>query len=163
MCPDHSFYSSYWKIDPPKHIWVADNCTIEAIGVGDIKVHFSSNGCTCMGIFKEVLHLPALSESLLSTTILTPTHTNLIHTASGKSLTWAIWERNLYHLPVEIMKPEQAHIAQGQAISKASLTLWHQRLGHISEDMIQRMVSSGIAEGMNEGGWSWNGRLLHLP
>jgi len=61
------------------------------------------------------------------------------------------------------MKPEQAHIAQGQAISKASLTLWHQRLGHISEDMIQRMVSSGIAEGMNEGGWSWNGRLLHLP
>ncbi len=99
MCPDRSFYSSYRKIDPPKHIWVADNRTIEAISVGDIKVHFSSNGHTCMGIFKEVLHLLALSKSLLSTTkmgdvgittILTPTHADLIHTASGKSLTWAI-------------------------------------------------------------------------
>ena len=99
MCLDHSFYSSYWKIDPLKHIWVADNHTIEAISVSDIKVHFPSNGHTHMGIFKEVLHLPALSKSLLSTTkmgdirittILTPTHTNLIHTASGKSLTWAI-------------------------------------------------------------------------
>src|SRR6266436_7951836 len=67
MCLDHSFYSSYQKIDPLKHIWVADNCTIKAIGVGDIKVHFSSNGRTRMGIFKEVLHLLALSESLLST------------------------------------------------------------------------------------------------
>src|SRR5258708_26347422 len=157
MCPDCSFYSSYQKINPPKHIWVADNRTIKAIGVGDIKVHFSSNGCTHMGIFKEVLHLPALSESLLSTTkmgdvgittILTPTHANLIKTASGKSLTWAIREKNLYCPPVEIVKPEQAHIAQGQAVSKASLKLWHRRIGHISEDTIQRMVSSGIAEGM---------------
>src|SRR5260221_8179481 len=161
MCLDCSFYSSYWKINPPKHIWVADNHTIEAISVSDIKVHFSSNGHTCMGIFKAVLHLPALSESLLSTTkmgdvrittILTPTHADLIHTASGKSLTRAIQERNLYRLPVEIVKPEQAHIAQGQAISKASLKLWHWRLGHISEDMIQRMASSGIAKGMKVDG-----------
>src|SRR5258708_31412822 len=46
----------------------------------------------------------------------------------------------IYHLPVEIVKPEKAHIAQGQAISKVSLKLWHRRLGHISEDTIQRMV-----------------------
>ncbi len=50
------------------------------------------------------------------------------------------------------MKPKQAHVAQGQAVSKASLTLWHWRLGHISEDMIQRMASSGIAEGMKVDG-----------
>src|SRR5258708_35737711 len=85
------------------------------------------------------------------TTILTPTHADLIHTASGKSLTRAIRERNLYHLPVKIMKPEQAHIAQGQAVSKASLKLWHRRLGHISEDTIQRMVNSGIAKGHGTG------------
>ncbi len=50
------------------------------------------------------------------------------------------------------MKPEQAHIAQGQAVSKASLKLWHQRLGHISEDTIQRMANSGIAKGMKVDG-----------
>ena len=38
MCPDHSYFSSYQKIDPLRHIWVADNCTIEVISVGDIKV-----------------------------------------------------------------------------------------------------------------------------
>ncbi len=38
MCPDCSYFSSYQKIDPLRHIWVADNCTIEVISVGDIKV-----------------------------------------------------------------------------------------------------------------------------
>ena len=72
---------------------MADNRTIEAIGVGDIKVRTFLDGQPHAGIFKEVLHLPTLSESLLSatkmgdigiTTILTPKHADIIHTTSGK-------------------------------------------------------------------------------
>ena len=107
-------------------------------------------------MFKGVLHLPDLSESLLSTmkmgdmgitTILAPKHADLID-ASGKLITQATQERNLYRLRVEVIRPEHACIAQSQAISKASLALWHRRLGHISEDTVQRMVGSNIAEGM---------------
>jgi len=38
MSPHCSYFSSYRKINPPKCIWVADNQTIEAIGIGDIEV-----------------------------------------------------------------------------------------------------------------------------
>src|SRR5258708_4564290 len=68
MCPKKSYFSSYRKIEPPKHIWVADNRTIEAIGVGDIKVRTFLDGQPHAGIFKEVLHLPPLTASLLSAT-----------------------------------------------------------------------------------------------
>ena len=105
MCPDCSYFSSYQKIDPLRHIWVADNHTIKAISVRDIEVQTFLEGWTHAGMFKGVLHLPDLSESLLSTTkmgdvgittILTPKHADLVHTASGKLLTHTMWERNLY-------------------------------------------------------------------
>ena len=38
MSHHHSYFSSYQKINPPKHIWVANNWTIEAIGIGNIEV-----------------------------------------------------------------------------------------------------------------------------
>ena len=37
MCHDHSFFSTYKKLNPPKKIWVADNHTIEAIGISNIE------------------------------------------------------------------------------------------------------------------------------
>ncbi len=37
MCHDWSYYSSYRKIDPPKPI-IADDCVIDTIGIGDIRI-----------------------------------------------------------------------------------------------------------------------------
>ena len=161
MCPDCSYFSSYQKIDPPRCIWVADNCTIEAISVRDIEVQTFLEGRTHAGMFKGVLHLPDLSESLLSTTkmgdvgittILTPKHADLVHTASGKLLTCTMQERNLYQLKVEVLRPKQACVTQDQNTSKALLTLWHRRLSHISKDMVQQMARLGIAIGMTVDG-----------
>jgi len=157
MCPEKSYFSSYWKIEPLKHIWVANNHTIEAIGVSDIKVQTFLDGQPHAGIFKEVLHLPTLSESLLSvtkmgniglTTILTPKHADIIHTTSGKIVAQVSQDKNLYRLKVEIIRSGHAHITQSQITSKASLALWHWRLGHVSEDTVQRMARSNLTEGM---------------
>src|SRR5260370_27495034 len=49
---------------------------------------------------------------------------------------------------MEIIQPEQSLSAQSHPISTASLTLWHRRLGHISEETVQRMEKSSLAEGM---------------
>src|SRR5258708_19000111 len=134
MCPKKSYFSSYRKIEPLKHIWVANNHTIEAIGVSDIKVQTFLDGQPHAGIFKEVLHLPTLSESLLSvtkmgniglTTILTPKHADIIHTTSGKIVAQVSQDKNLYRLKVEIIRSGHAHITQSQITSKASLALWH--------------------------------------
>src|SRR5258708_21247078 len=140
MSPHCSYFSSYQKINPPKCIWVADNQTIEAIGIGNIEVRTFLDGQTHAGIFKGVLHLLDLSESLLSTTkmgdmgittILAPNHANLVD-VSGKLITQVTWERNLYQLRGEVIRPEHANVAQNRTLSKVSLALWHRRLGRIS-------------------------------
>ena len=119
--------------------------------------HTMTDGQTHAGIFKEVLHLPTLSKSLLSatkmgdigiTTILTPKHANIIHTTSGKLVAQASWDKNLYKLKVKIINSGHAHITQSQITSKASLALLHQRLSHVSEDTVQRMARSNLTEGM---------------
>ena len=40
MCPHHSYFSSYWKLNPLKCIWVANNHnqTIKAISISNIEV-----------------------------------------------------------------------------------------------------------------------------
>src|SRR5260221_3663614 len=39
MCHDWSYYTSYQKLDHPKCIWIANDRTIDAVGIGDIKIH----------------------------------------------------------------------------------------------------------------------------
>src|SRR5260221_11910955 len=145
MCPDRSYFLSYKKLNTPKHIWVADDRTINAIGIRDIEVKLFLDGQLHPRTLKDVLHLPSLSEPLLSTTqmteggitiILKSDHADLVNDKTGKVFTTAYHRSRLYKLRIEIIRPEHSHAAQGHPSSKASLTLWHQRLGHISEDTI---------------------------
>ena len=83
MCHDQSYYTSYQKLDHPKHIWIADDHTIDAVSIGNIKIRTQLHGQSASGIIKGVLHLPELSVSLLSTTKLADagvgTNTTLKH------------------------------------------------------------------------------------
>jgi len=134
MCPDRSYFSSYKKLNTPKHIWVANDQTINAIGIGDIKVKLFLDGQSHPGTLKDVLHLPSLSELLLSTAqmtdggitiILKSNCADLVNDKTGKVFTTAYHHSQLYKLHVEIIRPEHAHAAQGHPSSKASLALWH--------------------------------------
>ena len=149
MCHDRSYYTSYQKLDHPKHIWIADDCTIDAVGIGNIKIRTQLHGQSTSSIIKGVLHLPELSMSLLSTAKLadagvgtntTPKHIDLIDIRTGRLMDRAYRFRNLYKLKVKITHPDEARLTQTHPPSKVSLALWHRRLGHISEDTIQKMV-----------------------
>ncbi len=134
MCPDRSYFSSYMKLNTPKCIWVADDQMINAIGIGNIKVKLFLDGQSHPGTLKDVLHLPSLSEPLLSTTqmtngritvILKSDHADLVNDKTRKVFTTAYRCSQLYKLCVEIIRPEHVHAAQGHPSSKASLALWH--------------------------------------
>src|SRR5260370_12665204 len=157
MCHDQSFYSSYCKIDPPRSIYVADNGILEAVGVSDINVHTTHNGQTKSSLIKGALHLPQLHTSHLSIaqladasvrTISDPQHINLVDIHTGKTMDHALRFHNLYRLKVEIVHSNVAHVAQTHLPSKASLALWHCRLGHINEDTIIKMVQAEVTIGM---------------
>src|SRR5260370_15215529 len=148
MCHDHSHYSSYYKIDPPRSIYMADNGVLEAVGVRDIIIHTHHNGQSKSSLIKGALHLPQLHTSLLSIaqladarvrTISDPQHINLIHICTGKTKDCVLRFHSLYKLKVEIILPDMANVAWTHLPSKASLSLWHHCLSHISEDTLLRI------------------------
>ncbi len=55
MCHNWSYYTSYQKLNHPKHIWIADDCTIDAVRVGNIKICTQLDGQSASGIIKGVL------------------------------------------------------------------------------------------------------------
>ena len=62
------FFSTYEHSSPPKCIWVADNCAIEAIGISDIEVEILWQDQVCLATLKGVLYLPSLSKSVTDCT-----------------------------------------------------------------------------------------------
>src|SRR5258707_1881792 len=104
MCHDWSYYTSYQKLNHPKHIWIADDCTIDAVGIGNIKIRTQLHGQSASGIIKDVLHLPELSVLLLSTAKLadagvstntTLKHINLVDIHTGRLMDHAYHFCNL--------------------------------------------------------------------
>src|SRR5258708_13572488 len=117
MCHDRSYYTSYQKLNHPKHIWIADDHTIDAVGVSNIKVRTQLDGQSASGIIKGVLHLPELSVSLLSTAKLanagvgtntTLKHIDLINIHTSRLMDCAYCFHNLYKLKVEIAHSNEA-------------------------------------------------------
>ena len=149
MCHDWSYYTSYQKLDHLKRIWIANDCTIDAVGISDTKIHTQLDGQSASGIIKGVLHLLEFSVLLLSTAKLadagvdtntTPKHINLINIHTSRLMDCAYHFCNLYKLKVEIAHSNEAQLAWTHPPSKVSLALWHCQLSHISKDTIQKMV-----------------------
>ena len=72
--------------------------------------------------------------------LLTPKHADVIHMKTGTLMIRAYRDGDLYKLRIDVLKPEHAKAAQKIPLSKASLGLWHRRLGHISEETIRKMA-----------------------
>src|SRR5258705_9327802 len=145
MCNDWSYYSSYQKIIPPKPIWIANDCIIDAVGIGDIHIQTHQGGHTNSGLIKGVLHLPKLCMSLLSTTKLanagvgtksSPQHLDLIDIHTSRLMDHAHRVQNLYKLQVDIVCSNELHLTQTHPPARAPLALWHHRLSHTSEETI---------------------------
>ncbi len=157
MCHDQSYYTSYQKLDHPKHIWIANDCTIDAVGISNIKIHTQLDGQSASGIIKGVLHLLELSVLLLSTAKLanagvgtntTPKHINLINIHTSRLMDCAYHFHNLYKLKVKIAHSNEAQLAWTHPPSKVSLALWHCQLSHISKDTIQKRVQANTITGI---------------
>src|SRR5260370_11042438 len=132
MCHDHTHYSSYHKIDPPRSIYMANNGVLEVVGVRDIIIHTHHNGQSKSSLIKGALHLPWLCTSLLSIsqladagvrTISDPQHIDLVDICTGKVKDCAIRFHNLYKLEVEIIYPKVANFTWSHLPSKAPLPL----------------------------------------
>ena len=171
------WFRSLKKLDTAIPLSTADS-EIHATHVGDISVDVSPDGKKWIRrVWEDVLYVPGMPANLFSTTWMERRSYSFTHgnksarlTGKGKVICTASWDGSAYLMDMRVVPP-----AKGNAFA-ASLMLWHQRLGHVSDEVVKKMVKDEAAKGMfrrvlrdrEDTGWQhrfcdFEGRVHWLP
>lgn len=143
------WFKSLKKLKTPILLSTADS-EIRATHVGDIDVEVSPDGMTWIRrVWQDVLLVPGMTTNLFSTTWMERRGYSFTHgqksarlTGKGKTICTATWDGTGYLMNIRVIQP-----SKGKAYA-ASLGLWHQRLGHVSDEVVKRMVRDEAVKGM---------------
>ena len=178
MSAQRDKYSSYRKLPMPKRVWLGDERYILAIGIGTMYLDVDDVDHPILllhVLHVPDLHGNLISVSRLTSngnkvSFLKGTDCR-IDDANGKLAMTASIKDGLYVLKGTAAAPDHAHVAALDAPiardtydpgpmpedlrvfvaneSKATVEVWHKRLGHISYDTVLHMVRTGMVKGMS--------------
>ena len=140
--------SDYQQFNEKELVILGDGKKLEAFGKGNIKLQLVQ-GKT--GLLKDVLYVPKLTCNLLS--VGTATDQNLrvefrqnkcyFKNSNGQLVATGERMNRMYQLSLET-KQQNAHVAN----VNNQLKLWQQRLGHINQANLKKMVDKGLVDGI---------------
>ena len=163
MCKTQESFKDLSTSHPNSYIEVANGTTAKVEGIGSVRLSTSSSTGKKINITLEnVLFVPTLGRNLLSVRAITNNGHSATFKNGGGDIQLA--GRNRVNIPLEhrgklyilncknlkseasqTEKAETASVTLGK-VSKADLETWHQRLGHIGQKTIKKLVP--YVEGM---------------
>jgi hypothetical protein len=134
---------------------------LQVLGKGHIRATITLNGETTTRLIEDVLYVPGLGTNLFS--IGAATNSGLearfsddqvfFHHGQHLVLTGRRTGNTLYHLdlkPQIACKKTTCHVDLAQQAGlRASLIVWHQRLGHMNHQTILKMISQDLISGLH--------------
>ena len=145
MTSMRDWFDTFSELDG-NQILLGDNHTVEAKGIGSVRVNTHGGSVTVM---HNVRYVPHLRRNLISTGTLDKL--GFRHSGGDGKVTFhkngrlcmrGILKQGLYILDGETIVGE---VHQGEASSKGP-SLWQNRLGHISDKNLKILVSKGILD-----------------
>lgn len=135
--------AGYEKLADPIQVRLGDNRILMAVGKGFIETH--------LGIIDPVYYLPELREKLFATTFSAIYHKIFsLHTDRG--IVFLKDDKEIFSAQLNAYNMNElkfrVKLAQYVAFVAASLSNWHDRLGHVSVNVIKRMADKGIVNGL---------------
>jgi len=154
---------------------LGDNSAIQATGVGRISVCMHAEGKSLPAVLQDILHVPELHGNLLLVLHFAKCGSEMRFVGEGCSILNQCkivackgdLHGNLYimqittlpiselaHIvvldsfPAEGEDPPEAALIADNSGSKASINIWHRRLGHLNADDVICMARKGLACGM---------------
>lgn len=163
-CSDHFVANSevllgYKKLKVPKRICAAKSgVTLEATGVGYIKVITHVNGVSIPGVFKSVYHVPEVRKNLLSVSQLEEKGFKVVFYngkveafLNNKLIFCGSKNGTLFSVSMSIDRSATAYY--GKTIkydnSSGEIDLWHRRLGHLSFKNLDILVKGDLVNGLD--------------
>ena len=155
MTPNRQWFRNYDAFTTPIKIEMGDKGIIFAQGKGDIDVNLKVHGEAKTGTFTDVLYVPDLHKNLFSVSKATSQgltlhlheHGDTLSNRNNKPAMTATRQANLYLINGRTDPPliaQQANIAT----DTNNFRLWHERLGHIGMENLNRMISNHSVEGL---------------
>jgi hypothetical protein len=132
-----------------------DNDPLQVHGVSDIPIRCQVDGNWFNAVIQNVFYVTGLGANLFS--IRCATKLGAVCTFSGEMLTFAKEEKvlavgvcqssNLYRLDIQsTRRPEPGAVSSVAQLAKSeihSMSVWHQRLGHLSGSTIKKNGAEG--------------------
>ena len=150
MTGNRSWFESLRRLATPL-TFLAANGQVVAEYIGDIAVETSVDGLKWTSrTWKDVLYIPSLTASLYSTTCNESNGFEFHHgagrmtiTKNGKPLIGGVRNGPSYKPHIRVVEPT------GTSMAVQTIDVWHQRLGHIPDDMVRNMDKTGCVTGLD--------------
>ena len=157
MTWDKQLLEDYHVLSKEQTVKLGDGRSVKAIGTGTIRLRLiQPNGRVTTNVLSGVLYVPDLSCNLMSVRVLTDRGFNItfdgdkcvvVTKTDGKSAAVGMRDGgSLYYLHVESAPTECAHVA-----AQADVNLWHSRLGHVCDKVLEKMTNEDVVKGVNVG------------
>lgn len=145
------WFSSLRKLTSPIVLSIANGKTLWATHVGNIEIEKSVNGKQWEErTWENVYSKDMSSESLFSTTFMEMTkgygfyHGNgIMRLVNGRKTILGGKRIGNQYVPFIRVKPPSISVKVAQSIG-----IWHQRLGHVSDKVIQAMLKNNLTDGL---------------
>ena len=150
MTGNRSWFKSLRRLASPL-TFLAANGQIVADHIGDIEVETSVDGKKwTTRTWKDVLYIPSLTASLYSTTCNESNGFEFHHgagrmtiTKDGKPFIGGVRNGPSYKPHIRVIEPT------GTSMAVQTIDVWHQRLGHVPDDMVRNMDQTGCVTGLD--------------
>ena len=147
--------TDYQELERPEIVKLGDGHVVEAVGVGNVYLNMIfDDSKPKRSIMYQVLYVPKLSCNLFSiraavargNTVKFGTSKCWIQDSKGIIRGMGSLVGKLYQLGSEPVVQEQVSVASDA--DSCTNNLWHQRLGHVNEQLLQEMVNKELAKGV---------------
>jgi hypothetical protein len=157
MSEQRHFFTTFKEV--PQGTWHVNgigSAQLSVLGVGKIQVYSLVDGERKEGELTNVLFVPGLGTNLFSigaaTEVGITAHfidNDVYFKKNSKDV--MVGQRlgqSLYHLKIVAKNPSKEVSATTAVKAQTSLTLWHQRLAHLNNKIILKMISSNSVNGL---------------
>lgn len=156
MSDQRSFFTNFRpiaKLERP--IDGIGGAKLYARGIGDIAVSRRANGIKIDGWLRDVLYVPQLTVNLVSIGCITENGYMVVFSKDSAKIMQkddTVMEgsrigKTLYRLDISAKTPPITSLIASS--SSATLNVWHERLSHVSHDIVKKMATSNHVIGMD--------------
>ncbi|KAK0602226.1 hypothetical protein LWI29_031517 [Acer saccharum] len=149
VCMDRSLFTTYEKVDDGNILYMGNSSTATIEGKGNVRIEFTSGKILTL---TDVCHVPEVRKNLVSGSLLNKHGFKLVFESDNFVLTKGgvfVGKGYLYEGMFKLNVINKISSSSAYVIDSCTLSLWHNRLGHVNTKRLRDMSSLSLIPRFN--------------